>query len=332
MKIPYKQGELRPNRPVLCVTHSDRTNVPGECSLNYLEQRYARTDRLAALPPFKSLPHADNYSPYHGQVTLWEFLEGDWRRPVLVACLHPEFKPQHALWHAGRLWVLGVDRFEVYDASLRRVAEVSDPWLAGGHTVAPDGEGRLLISCSASDSVLVVDEETYTVVAAHRMPEAVYGSNYPLTRTDSVIEHFISNDLQLTHINCASPWRGGIVVSTLIQGAIGWFDLDGAYRELLRGYVGCHGVRADLRTDQLFFCDSTTGTVVFLDDAMKIKARIATGSRWLHDAFQLIPNIFALAITDRNQVEIMDAVTRDVLSAIPGNDFGEGPLFLDFGS
>ena len=48
-------------------------------------------------------------------------------------------------------------------------------------------------------------------------------------------------------------------MSTLIQGAIGWFDLDGAYRELLRGYAGCHGVRADLRTDQLFFCD-TEGT------------------------------------------------------------------------
>ena len=167
------QARRAASRPAAAVCHPFRSDeCSGECSLNYLEQRYARADRLAALPPFESLPHASLQSPYHGQVTLWEFVEGDWRRPVLVACLRPDFKPQHALWHAGRLWVLGVDRLEVYDASLRRVAEVSDPWLAGGHTAVPDGGGRLLLSCSASDSVLVVDEKTYAVVAAYRMPEA----------------------------------------------------------------------------------------------------------------------------------------------------------------
>jgi hypothetical protein len=329
MKIQYKLGEL-PDRPLLCVTHSDRVTVPEQCSLNYLERRYASPDRLAALPPFESLIDASHYSPYHGHVTLWDFVEGDWRRPMLFACLRPDFKPQHALWHAGRLWILGVERLEAYDASLRRIAEVSDPWLAGGHTVVPDGGGRLLLSCSGSDSVLVVDEKTYAVVAALRMPEAIYGSNYALARTDSVVEHFISNDMQLTHINCASPWRGGIVVSTLIQGAIGWFDPAGAYRELLRGYVGCHSVRTDVRTDQLFFCDSTTGTVVFLDDAMKIKARLASGSRWLQDACQTAPETLALAVTDRNQVEIIDLATREVMHAIPGTEFGEGPVFLDF--
>jgi hypothetical protein len=42
-----------------------------------------------------------------------------------------------------------------------------------------------------------------------------------------------------------------------------------------------------------------------------------------------VAETFALAVTDRNQAEIKDAVSRDVLCAIPGNDFGEGPIFLD---
>jgi hypothetical protein len=113
MKVHYKQGELRPDQALLCVTHSDRVTSPKDCWLNYLEQRCASPDRLATLPPFKSLPHASLQSPYHGQVTLWEFVEGDWRRPSACSLLAPGLQATARALAHRRLWVLGVERLEV---------------------------------------------------------------------------------------------------------------------------------------------------------------------------------------------------------------------------
>jgi hypothetical protein len=145
------------------------------------------------------------------------------------------------------------------------------------------------------------------------------------------VDHYVNNDLQLTHINCAWAWRGGIVISTLIQGALGWFDPQGQYQELLRGFVGCHGVRADARTGRLYFCDSCTGTLIFLNDKLGIKRRLATGSIWLHDAQQIEGDIFAVAVTDRNQVEIWDTRAREIRAQISGAEFGLGTQFLWYG-
>jgi hypothetical protein len=269
-------------------------------------------------------------------VTIWEFVEGNFSKPRLLAHLRPDCKPQHAIWYQQKLWILGVDRLEVYlfglvDKGLSLLKTIEDPWLSGAHTILPDGKGHVLLSCSASDSILSVDELTLEVVTALRLPEAIYGHNYALSRTDSVVEHYITNDFQLTHVNCAAPWHNGIVVSTLIHGAIGWFDSQGEYKELMRGFVGCHGVRSEHQTDDLYFSDSCLGTIVFLDENQTVKRRVATGSIWLHDAQQLTDNIFAAAVTDRNQVECIDIRSREVVSKISGSDFGMGPQFLYFG-
>jgi hypothetical protein len=207
---------------------------------------------------------------------------------------------------------------------------VEDPWLSGAHTVFPDNRGHLLVSCAGSDSILLVDEHLLQVVDAFRLPESLYGRNFPLSRADSVVEHYVPNDLQLTHVNCAYPWREGILVSTLI-GAIGWFDFAGHYKELFRGFVGCHGIRAQKHAGNLYFCDSCVGTVDFLDENCVIRRRISTGSRWLHDAQELTNNIIAVSVTDRNQVELIDASSGKVLTVISGKGYGMGPQFLYFG-
>jgi hypothetical protein len=235
------------------------------------------------------------------------------------------------MWYQNKLWALGVDRLEVYDSFISHLAVIEDPWLSGAHTIIPDGRGRLLITCSGSDSVLVINEKSLTVESAFRLPEAIYGRNFDLTRKDSVVEHYVPNDLQLTHINCASYWRGGIVVSMLIQGALGWFDTAGNYHELLRGFVGCHGVRADSRTGDLYFSDSCLGVIVFLGNKLGIARRVDIGSRWLHDALQIDGDTFAVSAADFNRIQFIDISTRDILTEISGAEFGMGTQFLSYG-
>lgn len=318
--------------PVLCVTHSDRPVDLDRCDLSFLQQRYSRPDRLPPSEPFESLRPSIESSPHLGAVTLWGFQGGHLERPELLAHLRPHgYKAQHAIRHNNRLWILGVELLEAYDASFELTAVIEDPWLAGAHTIVPDGRGRLLLACAASDSVLIVEEECPQVVKALRVPESIYGSNYSLSRSDSVVEHFIDNDKQLTHVNCAWPWRDGIVISTLIQGAIGWFDPQDRYQELLRGYVGCHGVRCD-NSGQLYFSDSCRGAVVHLNASLEITARLDAHSRWLHDAQRISDTAMALAVADRNTVEIVDLETGGLIASIDGGNFGASTQFLWFSS
>jgi len=332
MKKIYKRKWSRWDQELLCVTHTDRPVELDQCNLNYLELRYSVQNRLPPIKPFETLSPAWEHSPYKGEVTIWEFQNNNFQKPRLLMNIRPKnFKPQFAIWYKQRLWILGVDVLEVYDVNLSRLAVIKDPWLSGGHTIVPDHLGYLLVSCSASDSVLVINDETYQVVQTLRMPKHIYGFNYSLARTDSVVEHYIINDYQLTHLNCAWPWHNGILVSTLIQGAIGWFDKNGNYQELLRGFVGCHGVRNNNDTGQMYFCDSCLGVVVLLTPSYTVDKRVDTGSAWLHDAHLLGNNIFALSVADRNQIEIMDFSTRKIISIIRCSDFGNSTKFIYFG-
>ena len=328
MKIHHRERPDRWTGRLLCVTHTERPVEVERCSLNFLTRRYADPARLRAVVPFEQLTPSSQHSPYGGGITVWSFADDDWRRPELLAHLEPEgYKPQHALWHRGRLWVLGVECLEVYDARLERLAVVEDPWLAGAHTIAPDGWGRLLLSCSASDAVLMVDEDSLNVVAAVRLPEALYGHNYSLKRSDSVVRHYVANELQLTHINCAWPYQRGVLISTLIQGAIGWFGPEDDYRELARGFVGCHGVRVS-EAGEIYFSDSCQGTVVFLDGRHRIARRVAFDSRWLHDALQLAGPVWAVSPAERNRIILFDLDRCEPIRTIDCTPFGASTQFL----
>ena len=332
LEISYLRKSADWNQKLMCITHTDRPVEKDQCDRNFLELRYSKPDRLPPAKPFKALTPSRENSPYLGNVTVWEFQKNNFQKPQLLAYMRPKrYKPQFAMWHKQRLWILGLEVLEIYDSNLALQSIVKDPWLSGAHTIFPDNKGHLLISCSASDSVLVVDEDTLAVAHTLRMPEALYGFNYPLSRTDSVVDHYIINDYQLTHINCAWPQHDGILVSTLIQGAIGRFDEKMAYRELLQGFVGCHGVRTDYKTNQIYFSDSCLGSVVFLSPDYTVERRVNTGSIWLHDAQQLHKNIFALSVADRNQIEIMNFSSMEMLSIIPCNEFGNSTQFIYYG-
>jgi len=332
MKVSYLNRSAVFKQKLFCITHSERPFHKDRGNLNFLEQRYSNSKRLPPPVPFGELTPSSEHSPYLGAVSIWEFEGGDFRKPKLIAHLVPTYyKPQFVIWYKERFWILGVEVLEVFDSSFSRLAVVRDPWLSGAHTLIPDRKGRLLISCAASDSVIFINEENYEVVKTIRMPESLYGYNYSLSREDSVVDHYIINDYQLTHVNCACPWRNGFLVSTLIQGAIGWFDEFENYHEFLRGFVGCHGVRVDIMNNLIYFCDTCTGTLVFLTDSFKIDHRIGSDSIWLHDAQQLDESIFAMSVADRNQIEIMDTSSSDILNIIKGHDFGQAPFFIYYG-
>jgi hypothetical protein len=319
-------------RSLLCVAHSDRPLQEPANEINYIESRYASPARLPPAFPFESLRPAREHDPHLGGVTIYDIGEGGERAPELVCAFRPKtYKPQHCLWLNDRLWVLGTEHIEIYDPCLKSLRQIRDPWLSGGHTMAADGAGGVLVSCSASDSVLRFDEATGALTGVLRLPEELYGFNYPLARHDSVVDHFIDNDLQLAHVNCAWPWRGGILTTSLIQGAVGWFDPQGDYQELVRGFVGCHGARIRDDADELFFSDSCSGMVVFLGAGGAPARRVGTGSRWLHDAIQIRGNLFAMALFDQNQVLLMNVATREVVGRIRCDGRG-GPQFLAFGS
>ena len=332
MEIVFRGDKAPWQGPLLCITHSDRPVHTDGCGLNELEARYASPDRLPPKTPFVDLAPAANASPWKGSVTVWR-LPADFRgKPTLLLHLHSQvYKPQHAIYHRGSLWILGTEVLEVFDPLQGGVGIVTDPWMAGGHTVLPGNRGNLLVSCAASDAVLEVDPTALEVTAAHRLPASHYGFNYALQRSDSVVDHFIHNDLQLTHVNCAAPWRHGIVVSTLIQGAIGWFEGDGGYRELTRGFVGCHGIRP-LNDELLYFCDSCLGTVNYLRPNGAIERRIDFDSVWLHDAQHLDSQFLAICAADRNTVEIFDLQSREIVNVIDGSRFGASTQFVFYGS
>ena len=122
-----------------------------------------------------------------------------------------------------------------------------------------------------------------------RMPASLYGHNYTLTSEMDLRRHYIHDGCQTTHLNAASVDREGrrAVVSTLIQGAIGLFDLrTGDYQEIARGFVGCHGARFSDR-DEIYLADSPRGCLIFLGPGGRVTRRFETGSLWLHDVQQI---------------------------------------------
>lgn len=330
MKVHHLETAKHWQGKLFCVTHSTRLIEAHRYNPNFLGTRFGPT-RFSAAPPFAQLAPASAQDHYPGgQITVWKFDDEAHRQPRLVAHIEPEYTPRHAMWHHGQLWVLGADILEVYNTAMRRTAVVEDPWLAGGHTIAPDGAGRFWVSCSGSDSVLGVDERSLQVVDALRVPESLYGHNYPLQRTDSVVDHFVPLDLQLTHINCAWPYKGGALISAFIQGAIGWFTPEGDYRELMRGFVGCHSARVS-RSGTLYFCDSCFGAVVFLDAKYHIARRVSLDSRFLQDAIELSGSTWAASCADRNSVVLFDACTGEELQVLDYAAFGQTVVFLSYG-
>lgn len=303
----------------LALTHSSRRTNLARCSAQFLTRRFGDPGRLSRLPPFDSLPPPEPL--YCGAASFHEVLEdgqGRLRFRPAGSFRHRD-KVQHVAMmgeDASTELLVGFEqRVERWRGTVK--ARFEHPLLAGLHTVAPMSGNRALLSCSASDALLILDLETGTVEKVLRMPADVYGHNYDLDlsgQTD-LRRHYVGDEQQTTHVNAAHPFDGGrrAVVSTLIQGAVGVFDLEtGGYEEIARGFVGCHGARVSAE-GEVYFADSTAGHLVFLNDRGRIARRFEAGSRWLHDVQQVRGSVYAFALADANELRVWDVDREELL-------------------
>jgi len=306
---------------VLTLTHSSRTTNLDRCSAQFLTHRFGDPERLRNLPPLESLPPAPVL--YSGAVSFYRVLVEEGRvrlesfgyvrsrdRIQDIAMLGPDdllvgFENRLERWRLRASYAL---------AEIEVAWRFEHPHLVGLHTVEPLEEGRVALSCSASDAVLILDLKAGRVERTLRMPSSLYGQGYELRDSDDLRRHAIPDEAQTTHVNSAhraGPSR--LVVSTLIQGAIGCFDLESdAYEEICHGFVGCHGARMSSE-GEVYFADSTTGRLVFLTPEGKIARRFATGSRWLHDVQQIAGSVYAFALGDSNELRIYDVASGELL-------------------
>jgi hypothetical protein len=315
---------------ILTLTHSSRTTNLERCSPQFLVRRFDSPCRLKKLPPVDDLRRAPVL--YSGAVSFLR-VGGTDANPTFTpaGAIRHHDKIQHATFlprlgdgqgedrllvafeHRLEIWRLqtgGDGTFSGYTRNLR----LEHPHLAGVHTVDPwiatDGQERALVSCAAADALLIANLTTGRIERTLRLPSELYGQGYPLALSHDLRHHYIPDRYQTTHVNCATLVPGSTqrraVYSTLTQGAIGLCDLErGTWCEITRGFVGCHGARANA-AGTLYFTDSTTGTLVFLNLAGQITYRYAVPSRWLHDALPITDRLWAFALADRNELRIYD--------------------------
>lgn len=312
----------------LFLTHSGRDTDLSLCSVNYLTSRYKDPDRLKHIPPLDSLEPTSKFDSYEGVLSIYQVGFDDGEFCVeLAAVIKDDRKMQHVVQKSANELLVGFESLlEVWEfskpiaemgkgvaATHRCKARYEHGLFAGVHTVMIGPDGTAQVSCSAPDAVIEFDMDTGSLVAFKRMPEEIYGRNYSVDEASDMRAHYIHNDLQTTHVNAAWPEPdGSVLVSALIQGAIGVFSPeDNGYREIARGFVGCHGVRRSSE-GVIYFADSAVGCLVFIDDEGNILRRYCVDSGWLHDVQQIQEDIYALGLSDRNELLICD-ISKDAV-------------------
>ncbi len=317
-----------PTRRTLAFTHTTRGMDFSKCSLNYLTRRYAPKDRLKGLPPLISLKDEQSANIYTGSFTLW-----DWEQvheiPKLTHFVSKPYKVQDVCWLEKHLLVCGTTFFEIYPINGpydQPQKVISHPWFSGGHTIETNSHGQIIVSCSGPDAILIFDFDG-KLIDFLRIPESLYGANYKFTLNDDLRQHYIVNDCQIGHMNSATPINDGILCSLLIPGAVGHFDKFGRYREIIRGFVGCHGSRLALE-GLVYFSDSCNGLLVEMGFDGIVERRFQLQTNWLHDSLQILKDLYLFSLSDENTIELWNVAKEDQIWKIPCKDFGQTTQFL----
>ena len=325
----------------LLVTHSTRAFDAARGSADFIRNRYSGHERFAKAPPFESLPSSSTQHYLHGAVSHFSLAISNAEvtlRPL--RCLDSLELIEHAAIVDGKfvvccngfLCVLPSLEYPIagneFDVS--SPFRIDDPWFSGLHSVIPTGKpNECLVSASGPDAVLWVDLLQRKVTRRLRLPENIYGLNYPLTEETSVHDHYIPNDFQLGHLNSAFPdGDRGCYLSTLGQGDVGHFDRDGNYSLLASGYIGAHGVRRSLDGGFVYFTESPAGRVNKIAPDGSVEMIVQIDTAWLHDAQQITDELFVCLPVDRNELLLVDVVSKCEVARFDMSSRGLNPQFV----
>ena len=308
------------------------------CSREHLTRRFEKPDRLAKRPPYECLPPI--HSRFDGSLSFYRVAEAAKGVTVTPAGnIRSQKKIQHALALDAQNLLVGFETHLeqwFFPKSLTRGAPISEksfriektirhPHLPGLRTVNRLDRDRVVVASAAADAVLLVNWVSGLVEKTLSLPCDLYGHGYDLTPEMDLARHYIGNQHQRTHLNSGYAHDGKVVISTLIQGAIGVFDLEsGAYRELTRDHVGCHGARFNSE-GEVYFVDSCSGQLIFLDAVGRPSRSYRVGSLWLHDAVQISDRLYAFALADSNELQVHDIHNE---SMVYRKRFLTSPFFL----
>jgi hypothetical protein len=314
---------------VLALTHSSRETDLEECSRKTLVEKYSSPDRLKKILPFENLSPVVDAKLYFGGVSFY-LVYKDINEKISFkknGHIKSERKIQHAIFLDEKR-ILAVYEFHLelwklykpitaYKSLSRKnfyIDKIYDhPHFSGLHTASMVTENLVVLSASAPDAILILDLESGKLMDSNRMPKELYGENYELTVNMDLRKHYIHNQLQTTHINSAYSYGNNILVSALIPGSIGYFNLETKnYVELTSGHIGCHGARVS-NEGEIYFTDSTAGKLVFLGEHGNIINEFTIDSKWLHDSLQIEGDIFAFTVADKNELRIVDIKSGNVL-------------------
>ena len=329
---------MESRRFLVLLTHSSRPVELAECDFDYLVRRYSAPQRLSGLPPLTELGSIEQHRHYVGGVSILE-LNMDPKPSLRSFGFHnPGIKVQHATVAQDRLLVslqdaiVVLDKFsDLSDRSMvdkGALGRIDDPWFAGVHSACPLGADACIIAASAPDAVLWVDLRRRRVARRQRLPADIYGRNYALSSETDLREHFVTNDLQLGHVNWAWPHQDSVYISALIPGDIGRFSRDGGYQRLVTGFVGCHGVRITSDGQQMYFADSTHGALVLCTLDGSIRKTVQVRSKWLHDVQHVIDDFFVFCVADHNRIDLIDVGREEVFLSHSFDDVGQSLQFV----
>lgn len=298
------------------VSTSSRPVDYERCNFKTLQSRYANESRLNNIPNLSKLsPLHDGHASYRGSLNIYHLTGSvDNIRFQLAKKIIGDGKVQHGIISGETLVLCYEDRLEFvtnWMAEDASIETVHDNWFAGLHTIFENNLGDFVVSSSAADAVIVVDGQSRAVKKRFRLPENIYGLNYDLSAADNLKNHYVHNDLQLGHLNSAFPDDfGNIWVTTLIQGDVGCFRVDGSYDKILSGYTGAHGVRRVTNEDTIYFADSCHGRLVLADTKGGLKKGYETNSQWMHDVQHLGEQVYLLGAPDLGKVIAVDLETE----------------------
>jgi len=313
---------------LLCCTHTSRKMDFTLCSQNYLTSRYSSPSRLNNLPDFYTLPDQQHATDYIGGFSLWEWDKFE-MMPSLKAYVSKDYKVQDVCGYQDKILVCGTNFIEIYPIygpyeTPEKI--ITHPWFAGGHTVEINAENEIVVSCSGPDAILFFNIDG-RFLRYFRIPETIYGENYRITLEHNLQEHYISNDMQLGHMNSAIPVNEGYLCTLLIPGSIGFFNSNGKYNEIICGFVGCHGGRA-IDKHTIYFSDSCNGLLIEMNWEGKIKRRFKINTVWLHDSLHIMDSLYLFSLSDSNVLELWDIEKVEMRWKINCDEYGATTQFL----